>query len=108
MPLLPMENDHIASLEQALSKLQAQDVSIQQQFDTLITHITFLKHKRPITTPNPCPKSPCSVPSACSPLQALPSEFDGDCSNEMAFLHFCQTYIHLSPDSFSDDQTKIV
>ena len=46
MPLLVMENDCIASLEQALSELQAQDVSTQQKLDTLITHITSLTPKK--------------------------------------------------------------
>ena len=107
-PLLTMENDCIMSLEQALSELQAQDVNTQQKLDTLITHITSLKPKKPITTPNPPPNSPCSVPSAYGPLPALPSEFDGDHSNRMAFLCSCQTYICLCLDNFSNDQTKIV
>jgi hypothetical protein len=42
------------------------------------------------------------------PPPAVPLEFNGDYSNRMAFLCSCQTYIHLHPDNFSNDQTKIV
>jgi hypothetical protein len=47
VPLLIMENDHITSLEQALSELQAQDVNTQSKLDTLIQHITSLKTIEP-------------------------------------------------------------
>ena len=72
MPLLTMENDWIASLEQALSELQAWDANTQQKLDILITHITSLKPKKPIITPNPCPNSLCPISSACSPCQLYP------------------------------------
>ena len=39
---------------------------------------------------------------------ALPSEFDGDCNKGMAFLNSCQVYIRLCPNSFMDEQAKIV
>jgi hypothetical protein len=102
-----MQNEQIASLEQALSKLQAQDVTTQQKLDTLINHITSLKPAEPIITPNPCLFSPKAMSSVCRP-SAVSSEFNRDCSNRMTFLCSCQTYIHLCPDNFSNDQTKIV
>ena len=108
VPLLTMENKCLASLEQALSELQAQDVSTQQKLDTLITHITSLKSKKPITMPNPHPHLPHPVPPAHSCLPVLPSEFNGDHSSGMAFLRSCQTHICLCLDSFSDNQTRIV
>ena len=108
MPLLAIENKCLTSLEQALSELQAQDVSTQQKLDTLITHVTSLKPEKHITTPNPYPNLPCSTPPAHGPPPTLPFEFDRDCSNGMAFLHSCQTCIHLYLDSLSDDQTKII
>ena len=39
---------------------------------------------------------------------ALPSEFNGDLSKRPNFLCSCQTYILLCPESFPDDQTKII
>jgi hypothetical protein len=85
-PLLIMENEQIASLEQALSELQAQDVTTQQKLDTLINHITSLKPAEPIITPNPCLFSPKSMSSIGGPFSAVPSEFNRDCSNKMIFF----------------------
>ena len=41
-------------------------------------------------------------------LATFPNEFDGDCTRGQAFLCSCQTYMLLCPDSFSNDQTKII
>jgi Retrotransposon gag protein len=38
----------------------------------------------------------------------MPNESDGDRSRGPTFLRFCQTYVRLCPDSFSDDQTRII
>jgi hypothetical protein len=63
-------------------------------------------------SPPPIPKTPKlttpSPPIRRAPPPALPNEFDGDRSRGQAFLRSCQTYILLCPESFSDDQTKIV
>jgi hypothetical protein len=107
-PLLKMENERIASLEQALSELQARDVATQQKLDLLISHIT--SPKLPDSSSNietQTPSKPYRTPPGRGPPPALPSEFDGDRSKGLAFLYSCQTYIRLCSDSFSDDQTKI-
>ena len=39
---------------------------------------------------------------------ALPNEFDGDRSKGTTFLQSCQTYILLCPESFSENQVKII
>ena len=49
-----------------------------------------------------------TVSSAQGPLPALPLEFNRDHANGMVFLCSCQTYICLCPDSFSNDQIKII
>ena len=41
------------------------------------------------------------------PLPALLSKFDGEHSKGMAFLYSFQMYIHLCPNSFSNNQAKI-
>jgi hypothetical protein len=108
VPLLKMEDDRIASLEQALSELQARDVTTQQKLDLLISHLT--SPKIPKSSPNPETSTVPQIKPSSSirgPPPALPSEFDGDRSKGMAFLYSCQTYIRLCADSFSDDQTKI-
>ena len=104
-----MENERITSLEQALSELQARDVTTQQKLDTLISHITSLKPSEPSQNLEAeTPATTRQTPSTRGPPPALPSEFDGDRSKGLAFLRSCQTYICLCPDNFSDDQMKIV
>ena len=71
MTLLTMENEHIASLEQALSELQAQDVNTQQKLDILITHITSLKSEKPVITPNSCLNFPHSVDKIENELEVV-------------------------------------
>ena len=39
---------------------------------------------------------------------AIPLEFDRDRTKGMAFLNSCQVYISLCPNSFMDEQAKIV
>jgi hypothetical protein len=104
-----MEDARVTTLEQAVSDLQNRDVTTQQKLDILISHITSQKTTEPPKTPEPhIAPTPRSVPKTRGPPPALPSEFNGDRSNGMAFLRSCQTYIRLCPESFSDDQTKIV
>jgi hypothetical protein len=92
VPLLNMEDQHIVSLEQALSELQARDVTTQQKLDLLINHITSQKTTEPSTNPeSEIPTIPRPAPSTRGPPPALPSEFDGDRSRGMAFLRSCQT-----------------
>ena len=98
---LRMEHERISALEQALSDLQARDESTQQKLDLLLTHI--LPPTRPVISPKLVPPTlPSTSPSG------RPSEFDGDHSKGMEFLYSCQMYIRLRPDSFPDNQTKIV
>jgi len=37
-----------------------------------------------------------------------PSKFNGDQAKGKEFLMSCQTYIHLCPDAFDNDTTKII
>jgi len=104
-----MEHERISALEQALSDLQARDESTQQKLDILLTHI--LPSTRPVLSPKlepPALPSTSPAPASRGLRPALPSEFDGDRSKGMEFLYSCRTYIRLRPDSFPDDQTKIV
>jgi hypothetical protein len=109
-----MDSERIAVLEQALSELQTRDVQTQQKLDLLLTHL--VPPTRPSSPPKRDTPSPSSPPSpgprrtltGRGPAPALPSEFDGDRTKGMAFLRSCQTYFRLCPDSFSDDQMKIL
>lgn len=97
------------SLEQALSELQARDVTTQQKLDTLISHLTSLKPTESSQNrETEIPSLTRQTPPTRGPPPALPSEFDGDRSKGMTFLRSCQTYIRLCPDNFSGDQMKII
>jgi len=97
-----MEGEQLATLEQALAELQAKDANTQHKLDILISHIP--------QSENPIPSTQITsvTPKAHSLKPALPSEFDGDRTKGMVFLNSCQVYIHLCPNSFADEQAKIV
>jgi len=97
-----MEGERLATLEQALAELQAKDANTQHKLDILISHIP--------QSENPIPSTQITsvTPKAHGLKPALPSEFDGDRTKGMAFLNSCQVYIRLCPNSFMDEQAKIV
>jgi len=97
-----MEGKRLATLEQALSELQAKDANTQHKLDILISHIP--------QSENPIPSTQLTLvtPKAHGLKLALPSEFDGDRTKGMVFLNSCQVYICLCPNSFMDEQAKIV
>jgi len=97
-----MEGERLATLEQALAELQAKDANTQHKLDILISHIPQSENLIPSTQITPV------TPKAHGLKPALPSEFDGDRTKGMAFLNSCQVYIHLCPNSFTDEQAKFV
>jgi len=97
-----MESEQLTTLEQAIAELQAKDANTQHKLDILISHIPQSKNMIPSIQPTPV------ALKAHSLKPALPSEFNGDCTEGMAFLNSCQVYICLYPNSFTDEQAKIV
>src|ERR1700678_3316791 len=112
-----MSNDHVSALEQAFSNSQARELHTQKQIDVIFQQLQQLitQQQRSITPPTTSPKTENPISDSVSstlirraPPPALPNEFDGDRSKGPTFLRSRQTYICLCPDSFSDDQTKII
>jgi hypothetical protein len=112
-----MSNDHMTALEQALSTSKARQIETQKQLEQLTNGFQQLQQLLlqqqsnstllPLSNnPTPCSASPKLATRPLHP--ALPNEFDGDCSKGAAFIQSCQTYIILCPESFSNDQTKII
>jgi len=97
-----MEGKQLATLEQAFAELQAKDENTQHKLDILISHIPQSKNLIPST------QITSVTPKAHGLKPALPLEFDGDHTKGMMFLNSCQVYIHLCPNSFTDEQAKIV
>ena len=97
-----MEGKRLAILEQALAELQAKDANTQHKSDILISHIPQSENLIPST------QITSVTPKAHGLKPALLSEFDGDRTKGMAFLNSCQVYICLCPNSFTDEQAKIV
>jgi len=97
-----MEDEQLATLEQALAELQAKDSNTQHNLDILISHIP--------QSENPIPSTQITsvTPKPNSLKLALPSEFDGVRTKGMVFLNSCQVYIRLCPNTFTDEQAKIV
>ena len=97
-----MEGERLATLEKALAELQVKDANTQHKLDILIYHIP--------QSENPIPSTQITsvTPKAHSLKPALLSEFDGDRTKGMVFLNSCQVYIRLCPNSFTDEQAKII
>jgi hypothetical protein len=106
-----MSNDRMSALEQAFSDSQARELHTQKQIDLMFQQLQQLIMQQSTTPPktkSPISDSVSPSPTRRAPPPALPNEFDGDRSKGPAFLRSCQTYVRLCPDSFSDDQTKII
>jgi len=97
-----MEGERLATLEQALAELQAKDANTQHKLDILISHIPQSKNLIPST------QITLVTPKAHGLKPALSLEFNGDHTKGMMFLNSCQVYICLCPNSFMDEQAKIV
>ena len=106
----------MSAIEQALSETEARYIETQRQIEQLANGFhqlqqILLQQQKPPSSPTP--KTPTSesvlqTPKIRAPPPALPNKFDGDRSKGPAFIRSCQTYMLLCPESFSDDQTKII
>ena len=103
-------NEQVSSNSDATqSEMQKQIEQLINCFNHLNQAVLQLQQPSPSSPPQTPPKNPPpSTPSRRGPPPALPNEFDGDRSRGPAFLRSCQTYVLLCPESFSDDQTKII
>ena len=106
----------VSTLEQALSELEARYIETQKQIAQLVNgfhqlqQVLMQQQQKPPFPPiekNPISKSVPWVSTRQLRL-ALPNEFDGDRFKGATFIWSCQTYILLCPESFSDDQVKII
>ena len=77
--LSTMDNDHIASMEQAIAGMQEQQAELYQKLEQFLNAST--QHSDP---PIPTtPTSPPAIPPKSRKARPLvPMEFDGDCSKE--------------------------
>jgi hypothetical protein len=111
-----MDSDRVSALEQAVSVSEARYLENQTQIKELILAFNqlqqhVLQQQKPPTPKTEKPSLHHSAPVTLNrrgPPPALPNEFDGDRSKGPTFLRSCQTYALLCPESFSDDQTKII
>ena len=111
-----MSIEHVSALEQPLSESEARYTETQKQIAQLVNGFHQLqqllmqqqqKPPSPTIKKTPTPDSVQQV-STRQLRPALPNKFDGDRSKGATFLQFCQTYILLCLESFSDDQVKVV
>ena len=107
-----MSDEHMSTLEQALSDSEARYLESQiQLLADGFQQLQLLLQQQPAVPPTPSHKTSDTTlwtPTSCAPLPALPSKFDRDHSKGQAFLHSCQTYILLCLESFSDNQIEII
>ena len=115
LPTSIMSSECISALEQALSDSEARYLETQKQIQSLADGLQqiqqLLLQQQPTALPTPSPKNSNNIPQNplhWAPQPALQIKFNRDHSKGQAFLHSCQTYILLCPESFSDNQIKIV
>jgi hypothetical protein len=103
-----MMYDDKTHLEQTVAKLQADGIETQTQLKQLITQVILLLQKQntPLSVPASFPSNGTGTPRAVRPVS--PPDFNGDRTKGIGFLNSCQTYLHLCPGEFRDEQTKIV
>ena len=100
-----MDNDRIASVEQAIVGMQEQQAELYQKLEQFLKASTQRSDPPIPTTPASPPPIP---PKSHKAHPSMPTEFDGDRSKGIAYLNSCQTYIQLCPEDFADEQTKII
>ena len=100
-----MDNDQIASVEQAIVGMQEQQAELYQKLEQFLKASTQCSDPPILTTPASPPPIP---PKSRKAHPSVPTEFDRDCSKGIVFLNSCQTYIWLCPEDFVDEQTKII
>jgi hypothetical protein len=107
----------LLEMQKAIANSETQHLDTQKQIAQIMNalhqlneNILQISHPpQPSPLVDTTPKNPPpSAPTKRGPPPALPNEFDGERSKGPAFLRSCQTYILLSPELFSEDQTKIV
>ena len=103
-----MEDDRVSNLEGTVAELANK---LNQLLSTM-SRLNFTTNPlMPLVDnpPHPVPSLPENPsPRIRRPKPATPPDFDGDRKKGLSFLHSCQTYIHLCPEEFRDEQTKIV
>ena len=85
-----MDNDRIASVEQAIAGMQEQQAELYQKLEQFLKASTQRSDPPIPTTPASPPAMP---PKSHKARPSVPTEFDGDRSKGIAFLNSCQTYI---------------
>ena len=105
-----MDKNCVVYLEQMVAALQAQGVETQSHLQQLIATMNQLLPTMPLSSPESQVVTPPTMepPKDHRPKPATPPKFSGERTKGLAFLNSCQTYIHLCPEEFRDDETKIV
>jgi len=110
-----MSSDLFADMQKAIADSETEHLETRKQIAQLVNGLHQLNQNmlqlQQLRQSPPIPETPKSAPAPPTrraPPPALPSEFDGERSKGPAFLRSCQTYVLLCPESFSDDQTKII
>ena len=120
--LPPSNEDHISHLEATIDNLKSQGGATKSMLQSILDKLST-----PVPNPVPSPLlphlglqpntplSPISTFNTPSPswkrpiLKAsVPRDFTGDHTKGKAFLSSCRTYMHLCPEAFPDEMTRII
>ncbi|KIM34747.1 hypothetical protein M413DRAFT_33052 [Hebeloma cylindrosporum] len=120
--LPPSNDDHISHLEATIDDLKSQGEATKSMLQAILE-----KLGGPVPNPAPSPVLPHPGLEPNTPLSpmspfvthsagrkrpvlkaSVPGDFTGDRAKGKAFLSSCRTYMHLCPEAFSDETTRII
>ena len=113
----PVYMNRVATIEATMDEMKSQHEATHQLLQNLIARLGPVQAQNVQDQIPTCPA--CGSPAPSIPASSagrkkvslkpsFPPEFSGDRASGKAFLMSCWTYIHLCPEVFEDDLTKIV
>jgi len=113
----PVHMDCVCAIEATMDEMKSQHEATHQLLQDVLARLGPTQAQNmqdPLPTcsahGSPTPSIPASSASQkkLTLKPSFPPDFSGDRAAGKAFLTSCRTYIHLCPEAFEDDLTKII
>jgi len=113
----PVHVDCILTIEAMVDDMRSQNEATYRLLQDILDKLGLAQARNvpdPIRPPTRGSTRSSPIPTSSTGWKknflkpSAPSEFNGDWSVGKAFLTSCQTYIHLCPEYFEDDLTKVI
>jgi len=111
----PVNADRLLAIEATVDDMRSKNEATHQLLQTILDRLGPPQAQNaPIPTRRPESRRPSPLPTPSAGRKNIslkpssPSEYNGDRSEGKAFLMSCRTYLHLCPEAFEDDATRII